>query len=173
LEGQWSPPGPWSDNPFASVRTFGSRYFYLGGDRVIAARLDGGVAWPLGDAVDLVADNRFYAGGVSSQRGYKRRRLGPVDSADQPIGGEVRVLAGMEARLPFWSVFGLAAFVDSGQVWRYTSEVDFSEYTVSGGLGLMLRTPIGPIRLDWATNITKPQRNEPQSVFHFAIGHPY
>jgi len=173
LQTDWSPPGFWTDNPFASVRAYGSRYIPLGGRRVLAARLDGAVAWPLGDALDLVADRRFFAGGASTHRGYHRRRLGPVDSANQPIGGEVRLLAGLEARLPMWSLVGLAVFVDTGQVWRYTGEMDLSEYTAAGGLGLLFGTPVGPLRLDWAYNLTSPQRDEPQYVIHFAIGHPF
>lgn len=173
LQGDWSPPGFWTDTPFAAVRAFGSRYLHLGGERVLAMRLDGAVAWPLGGAVDLTPDRRWYAGGVSSMRGYQRRRLGPVDSAGQPIGGEVRLLAGLEYRMPLVSALGLALFLDTGQVWRVAEDIEFDDYQAAVGAGALVRTPVGPLRLDVSHLVTDPGRDERRWLFHFAIGHPF
>jgi len=173
LRSDVSVPGFLTDSPFASIRAFGSQYIPLGGRRVLAVRLDAAVAWPLGDAVDLTPDRRWFAGGVSSMRGYERHRLGPLDSAGQPIGGETRLLAGAEARVPIVGIFGAAVFLDSGQVWRYRDETDLGDLAVAGGAGLLVGTPIGPVRFDVAYNLTPPPSGEPRSVFHFAIGHPF
>ena len=173
LQGDWSPPGFWTEQPFTSLRAFGSHYTPLGGRRVLALRVDGAVAWPLGDAVDLTPDRRWYAGGTSSMRGYKRRRLGPLDSDGNPIGGEVRLLAGAELRVPLVSMVGVAFFVDSGQVWAQGRDVDLGDLAVAGGAGLLLGTPVGPVRLDAAYNLVAPAGDEPDLVLHFAIGHPF
>ncbi len=173
LQSYWSPPGFWTRSPFASLRAFGSRYRPLGEQTVLAMRLDGAVAWPLGDAPDLRPDRRWFAGGVSTMRGARRRQLGPSDGDGNPIGGEVRLLAGVEARVPVWSLLGVAAFVDGGQVWRRTSDVDLAELEAAAGLGLLVGTPIGPLRLDLARHLGTPSPGQPRTLLQFGIGHPY
>jgi outer membrane protein insertion porin family len=173
LETSWSPPGFWTDNPFASLRAVGSRYLHLGGERVLALRLDTAVAWPLGDALDVTPNRRWFAGGVSTMRGYGRRRLGPLDSEGKPIGGESRLLAGMEYRMPLASVFRWALFLDTGQVWRYVDDISLAGYQAAAGVGLMIGTPVGPVRFDLARLLTEPSVDEPNWKFHFAIGHPF
>jgi len=173
LQSEWSPPGFWTESPFASLRAFGSRYQTLRGTSVLALRLDGAVAWPLGDADGLRPDRRFYAGGISSMRGYHRRQLGPADSDGNPIGGEVRLLAGAEARVPVWSILGVALFVDTGQVWRRTNEVDLGEIQAAAGAGLLIGTPIGPLRLDLARLLDTPRSGQSRTLLQFGIGHPF
>jgi outer membrane translocation and assembly module TamA len=168
-----SPPGAWTDTPFVGVHMYTSRYLPLGGRRVLALRMDGGVSRPLGDALDLRPDFRFFAGGVSTMRGYGRRDLGPVDSEGQPVGGEVRLLASAELRQPLTGIFGTALFVDSGQVWRKRDEFDPGELAVAAGAGLLLYTPVGPVRLDLAYNLTQPERDQSRTHLSFAIGHPF
>ncbi len=173
LSTDWSPPGFWTEKPFVSFRAATSKYLSLGGLRTLAFRLDGGVAWPLGDAEDLSPDRRFFAGGVSTMRGYSRRMLGPTDSANQPVGGEVRILGSAEARLPMAGIVGMAFFVDSGQVWFRRLNVHWHDIKVAAGAGLLVRSPVGPVRLDWAYNITTPMNDQSWGVLHFAIGHPF
>lgn len=173
MQGEISPPGAWTDTPFAAVRVYGSRYLPIGGENTVAVRLDGAVGWPLGDAVDLRPDRRYFAGGVSTMRGYGRRELGPVDAEGQPVGGQVRVLAGAEYRLALTKLFGVAVFVDGGQVWRERDDLDLGELAVAAGAGLLIRTPIGPVRLDVAYNVTTPERDLGRTNLSFAIGHPY
>lgn len=173
LQADWSPPGFWTRSPFASLRAFGSRYRPLAGSSVLAMRIDGGVAWPLGDAEDLRPDRRWFAGGISSMRGHRRRQLGPLDSDGNPIGGEVRLLAGVEARVPVWSILGAALFVDTGQVWRRHRDIDFAELEVAAGVGLLLGTPVGPLRLDLGRHLGTPAAGKSRTVLLFGIGHPY
>ena len=173
LQGDWSPPGFWTETPFGSLRAFGSWYFPLGERSTLAMRLDGAIARPLGEMVDLLPDRRWFAGGVSTMRGYGRRGLGPVDSEGNPVGGEARILAGGELRLPLWSLFRLALFVDSGQVWSRPGLANLVDLAVSGGAGLLVGTPIGPVRFDYAYNLTDPVNDRPRSMLQLGIGHPY
>jgi len=46
----------------------------------------------------------------------KRRELGPVDTDNNPIGGEVRLLASAEIRQSVWKAIGVVVFLDTGQV---------------------------------------------------------
>jgi outer membrane protein assembly factor BamA len=174
FEASVSVPGVLTDNPFGRLRATESRYLPLRGKRLVAAaRLDVGYAWPLGDASDLTPQQRFFAGGVSTMRGYHRRELGPHDVAGQPIGGEAMVLAGAELRQQLVGMFGIAAFVDVGQVWRRTDDVDLTQMAYAAGGGLMVTTPVGPVRLDVAYNLTAPLPGEPRTVVQLGIGHPY
>jgi len=169
---EWSPPGTWTDTPFASARVFGSRYWPLGWG-TLALRLDGGLAGPLGDTESLRPDRRFFAGGVSTMRGYRRHELGPTDSDNQAVGGEIRLLLGGEVRLPLAGPLGLAVFVDSGQVWATRDDVDLSELAVAAGAGLMVGTPVGPIRLDLSANVTEPANDTSTWLLSLAVGHPF
>ena len=54
---------------------------------------------------------------------------------------EARLLASLEYRNPVASVVGLAAFVDTGQVWRVLENVSPEDYQVAAGVGLLVGTP--------------------------------
>ena len=170
---EYSPPGPLSDSPFYLVDASAIRYLPIRTQSVLALRLVAGVAEPLKDGGELLPSRRFFAGGVNTMRGYARRRLGPRDSVDDPIGGETRVLANAEARFPLVRAFRGAAFVDAGQVWLRPKDTDLSDIQVAVGVGLVLVTPIGPVRLDGAYLLTTPMGGDPRTQIHFAIGNPY
>ncbi|MEZ4387738.1 MAG: outer membrane protein assembly factor [Candidatus Krumholzibacteriia bacterium] len=172
VQSEWSPPGLLTDTPFASLRVFGSRYLPLG-PGTLAVRLDGGLAAPLGASPDLRPDRRFFAGGVSTMRGYRRRALGPTDTAGQAVGGEARILAGAELRVPFGSLLGAAFFVDSGQVWSSRHDVRLQDLAVAAGSGVLIYTPVGPFRIDVAVNLSTPDRDTSRWLVSLAIGHPY
>lgn len=172
IKTEWSPPGAWTDTPFASLHVFGSRYLPVAGG-TLAMRLDGGVARPLGEAADVRPDRRFFAGGVSTMRGYRRRQLGPGDLEGSPIGGEVRVLAGAELRRSLLGPLGVALFVDTGQAWLRRDDVDLAELAVATGVGVLIGTPVGPVRFDLARNLTEPAADQPRWLLSFAIGHPF
>jgi outer membrane protein assembly factor BamA len=174
---EWSPPIKLSENPFVWVRGYGSWYRSLHKGTVLAARLDLGVARSLREGNDLLPTSRFFAGGATSMRGYERQRLGPVDSANLPVGGEAIILAGVELRQRLFEVFGvklgMTLFLDSGQVWESRLDVTSGDLKAAMGGGLLVGTPIGPLRFEAANHIGDPMHGDPDTVYHFAIGHPY
>ncbi|MBI3181395.1 MAG: BamA/TamA family outer membrane protein [Myxococcales bacterium] len=106
---------------------------------------------------------RFYAGGASSMRGFSHQRLSPIliaplEQAEEgvaaqavPIGGEGLIEASVELRYDVAEKWILAAFLDAG--WVSPEPLSFTatgqlQYAVGGGV--RYRTPIGPIRLDFA-----------------------
>jgi outer membrane protein assembly factor BamA len=170
---EWSPAGFLSDSHFILLRSRATRYWTLTDDVVAATRLDLGWARPLGESIDLLPDRRFFAGGSSSMRGAKRRRLGPRDAAGSPVGGEVSALATAELRVPLVWKLRAALFADTGQVWARRGDVDLAELEVAVGPGLMVTTPVGPIRADFGYNLTDRPAGEPRTVLHLGIGHPF
>jgi outer membrane protein insertion porin family len=127
---------------------------------------------PTGDF--LPPEERFYAGGASSVRGYERNGLGPgiyvtdaitVVEGDTvperrpqfvPTGGTSVAVASAELRMPspVWpELMRLVAFVDGGAVgggalWDIAGET----WRFTPGFGVRLQTPVGPLRVDVAYN---------------------
>ena len=162
-----------SDAQFVSLETGASVYRALRPDWVAAAHTVVGVARPFGSSPDLLPNHRFYAGGARSMRGFARRRLGPVDASGAPLGGEAKIEMSLEVRYPVWRRLRGAAFVDAGQVFERRGDFDLGALEYAVGPGLMVRTPIGPLRADWGVRLTDRDPTAPEHVFHLSIGHPY
>ncbi len=111
----------------------------------------------------LPSSLRFFAGGDRSVRGYGFKELGPKGRTGDAIGGRYLAVLSLEYEhevVPDWSV---AAFVDSGNAFDR-----FSDGLKSGvGVGLRWRSPIGPMRLDFAVPV-----DEADAAFrvHVSIG---
>ena len=106
-------------------------------------------------------------------RGFKRRELGPLDATGAPLGGQVLFLGSAEVRIPIvWRLMG-AGFVDTGQVWARPQNVKPRYIEVAVGPGLLITTPVGPVRADLAYRLTRYQPGQPNTVLNFSIGEPF
>jgi translocation and assembly module TamA len=96
---------------------------------------------------EIPADERFYAGGGGSIRGYAYQSVGPR-IGDVPVGGRSLAELSFELRLRISERFGLVGFLDGGNAYsdRFP-DVGEKLYWGAGG-GLRYYTPIGPLRLD-------------------------
>ena len=83
------------------------------------------------------------------------------------------MLVAGELRVPLMGFLEAALFLDSGQVWARNDGVSASDLETALGGGLVFHTPVGPVRLDLARLIDEPRLDEPRTVFHLAIGHPF
>jgi translocation and assembly module TamA len=122
------------------------------GRTVLAARALAGLAEGAGE-FSLPPDQRFYAGGSGTIRGYRYQSVGPALPDGTPIGGTAIRAASVELRQRFGANFGAAVFVDAGEVTANLNAVPDAvpdTYRVGVGAGLRYYTPIGPIRFDVA-----------------------
>ena len=103
---------------------------------------------------ELPPDQRFYAGGSATVRGYKYQSIGPQFPDGNPEGGTSIAAGTIELRQRILSNYGFAAFVDGGQV--SASGSPFADGLRFGaGIGGRYYTSFGPIRLDVAVPLTR------------------
>jgi len=115
-------------------------------------------------------DERFFAGGSHSVRGWSRSDLGPKDDNGDPIGGNSLLEGSIESRISLgrWGTFVL--FADAGNVWKPSFTMHLDDLRYAGGLGIRIKTPIGPAGVDFARPIFEHTRSW---QIHFNIGHPF
>jgi outer membrane protein insertion porin family len=166
-----------------------ARYMPIGRRGTFAWRIHAGALFLFsrdslsGQNVQFVPpEQRFYAGGANSVRGFRTNELGPrvyvvdksgltVDSVSgdtaisnvqtAPTGGNSVVYANAELRVPapvFSERLQFAAFVDLGQVYvRQRDLLSFKSLRVTPGAGFRITTPLGPVRVDVAYNGYAPE----------------
>jgi len=144
-----------SSHPFLLLQGQVSKYIPVEreGRGIIAVRLIAGSilgATPF----EVPPDQRFYAGGSGTVRGYTYQTIGPLFADDTPQGGAAMDAVNLEFRQHVWGNIGVAPFVDAGQV--SSSSAPFTgKIRVGAGLGLRYYTGIGPIRFDVAFPLTR------------------
>ena len=128
---------------------------------------------------DLPASERFFAGGDTTIRGFALDTVGAVNTISAsgfPRGGNALLLMNGELRLPVWGDLGAAVFLDGGNVFDRTSQMDLGELRGSAGFGLRYKSPIGPIRFDVGFKLDRREiggRLESPRAFHFSIGQAF
>jgi translocation and assembly module TamA len=140
---------PFEDNP-GFVRGFGRYRHYVQILREPSVVLAGGIgagAIVGADSSEIPADERYYAGGGGSIRGYAFQSVGPIKDG-VPVGGNYLIELSFEMRLKISDRIGVVGFLDGGNAFA-SPEPDFSQGLLWGtGVGLRYYSPIGPFRLD-------------------------
>jgi translocation and assembly module TamA len=163
-----------SDLTFLTNRIAGSAYRKLDKDGrfVLAGRAAlGSIVGQSRDA--LPGDKRLYAGGGGSVRGYAYQLAGPLDGANDPIGGRSEYDFGLEFRVRIGEDWGVVPFVEAGRAY---SEVfpDFSEGPLwSAGIGVRYYTSIGPIRLDVAVPLSRRREVDSRFQIYISLGQSF
>ncbi len=104
---------------------------------------------------ELPPSVRFFAGGDESVRGFGYETLGPTDEIGNVIGGSSLLVASIEYEHRIRNDFYGAIFVDAGNAFE-DLDVDAA---VGAGLGVIWRSPVGPLRIYLAHPLNKSDRN--------------
>lgn len=148
----------------------GSKYHHIGAGLHLAARVRAGVMQPTGGTRQTPIEDRFLLGGANSLRGWARNQIIPAGQGELQLGGNSMLEAGMELRLPVYDIFGAALFIDAGNVWKEAFEHDVTDLLYNAGIGLRVRTPIGPGRIDLAVPLTEKYF---RTQLYITIGHAF
>jgi translocation and assembly module TamA len=126
----------------------------------------------------LPPDQRFYGGGSATVRGYNYQSLGPTVSGllagvqtTVPAGGTTVAAATGELRQRVGSNFGVALFIDTGQVTASKSPFK-GTWSVGVGAGLRYYTALGPIRFDVAVP-ENPRPTDTRLVVYIGLGQAF
>lgn len=111
-------------------------------------------------------DQRFYAGGSGTIRGYSYQTVGPLFPDDKPQGGMALDAINFEFRQHLNKIIGIVPFIDAGQVDKGSGPFK-GKVRVGYGVGLRYYTGIGPIRLDFALPV---KRTAGSGAFAIYIG---
>jgi outer membrane protein insertion porin family len=152
--------------------TFKSAWYLSLHKRIVYAfSLSGGAAFSFEQTQELPLIERYFLGGRTTVRGYEQDMLGPKGQDDLPTGGNMFALINSELRLSLGKGFGLVTFIDGGNVWQTSGEIN-EDLRYTAGAGLRYSTPVGPIRVDYGHKIS---RREDESVgeVHFSLGHAF
>ncbi len=182
------------DIDFAYTKIFSERH-------QLAFHAAVGVAYPYGNADILPFEERYFAGGANSVRGWSVRTLGPgefrntsgsIDFMRQ--SGDIKLDLSCEYRMKlFWLLEG-ALFVDAGNIWTIKEYDDqpggvfrfnqfYKQIACSYGLGLRANFDFFILRFDFGFKLYDPARSvgerwrseitKDDFAFHFAIGYPF
>ncbi|UOG72770.1 BamA/TamA family outer membrane protein [Hymenobacter tibetensis] len=153
------------------------RYHKLGPKSFLVYRFNGGVVQPLrASSSQLPYDKYFFAGGSTSVRAWRPRRLGPGSftsydnqgirtfNTEQP--GELLLEGNVEYRFPLFGFINGALFTDFGNVWtlrpdnrdgaRFNVNSFYREFAMGSGFGLRFDFSFLILRLDVATKVYDP-----------------
>jgi translocation and assembly module TamA len=161
-----------SSNQFVKVLIGGGGYFDIRKTVVVGSGLRAGWVGPYGAAQGVPPQEKFFAGGPRSVRGYGYHQL-VIDDAGNPRGGTVLVTAHVvEVRFPLpWWLYG-AVFFDAGYVWSDFDAVAFKDLRYGAGPGLRVDTPIGLIRLDLGIKLRR-REDESRVEFYLDVGEAF
>jgi translocation and assembly module TamA len=152
------------------LRKYQSLYDPL--DLVLAGRVTLGT---LGGAAlaDIPADERFYAGGGGSLRGYRYQSAGSLDEENHPIGGQSLFEASLEVRTKVVGNIGLTFFYDVGVAGETALPGEGDSLFRAVGGGLRYHTPIGPIRADVGFPLDRRPGIDKSVQFYISLGHSF
>ena len=163
--------------PFAQYFKLDADVHYtrkLKGGIDIANRFLIGVGVPYNNSRILPFGKLYTIGGSNSLRGFRARTLGPgkhlPSNEDQRffqiIGGDYKLLANTEVRLPITKQISTAFFIDAGNIWnkdtllfgpegKFTKDF-MKEIAVSSGVGVRFDAVVLLIRADLGIPLRKP-----------------
>ncbi len=126
---------------------------------------------------DVQINERFYLGGTTL-RGFEQAGVGPRDTGtDDSLGGNFFYRGSAEFKFPIGlpEELGVAghAFSDFGSLWNIDEAgadiADENSLRASAGVGVSWRSPLGPVRVDFAQPVLDEDFDKDE-VFRFSFG---
>lgn len=146
----------------------------------LALRLKAGAISGI-DNPGIPADERFYAGGGGSVRGYAYQALGPrrlIEEPDgtrrlsDPVGGRALSEISIEGRLRFSDSWGGVLFVDGGNAYVDPSP-NFSDLHWGAGFGVRYITSFAPLRFDIAFPLDRREDLDDSFQVYVSLGQAF
>ena len=175
-----------SQRSFVRLLARNATYHRLTGNLVLARQTSVGVIEPFNKPAGLSAEDaiplpeRFFGGGSVTMRGFPENQAGPRDTGAPttpggpsssptgfPLGGNALFFNNLELRFPLIgdNIEGVF-FHDMGNIYTDVRSIsfrttqrnlqDFNYMVHAVGFGFRYRTPVGPVRLDFAYSINPP-----------------
>lgn len=143
-------------------------------DQVLELHAMAGLANNFGNSASVPIFERFFAGGADTIRGYRERRVGPKDSVNKdPIGGEAMALFNVEYTVPFLDFLKGAVFFDTGNVWNQVDEFAKKGFKLGTGAGVRIKTPFGPVKLDYGFPLNPDRGEHKTGRIHFSASRAF
>ena len=164
---EYSPPSLGSDLRFVKY-LLQQRYYRTAGPVVLATSARLGLATAFGQ--NLLPQERFFAGGGNSVRGYGEDELSPND-AFGPVGGNALVVLNLEVRFPVFKIVRGVSFFDAGRAFDTVGHVALTDLSSGTGAGVRIQTPIALIRVDYGVPLDRavPRR----ARWFFSVGQAF
>lgn len=151
-----------------------SFYYPVWENWVLNLRLQSGIIDTYDDTNRVPVYERFFAGGAYTIRGYDERSVGPKDpTSKDPVGGEAMLVGNVELTFPVYENIRGALFYDVGNVWAEKSDFGSGGFKSSIGLGVRIKTPFGPVKLDYGYPLNKGEGVPSSGKIHFSMGHRF
>jgi outer membrane protein assembly complex protein YaeT len=164
--------------------TFTTRgYIPILDDIVFAISARFGRVFHLDENSETYPNRAYFLGGVETMRGYFQDAMIPQDKAevvinDPNIGpndvvraGDTFILFRGELRFPIFGPIYGGVFTDIGNLWSDPRFFDLFALRPTAGVGLRVKTPVGPLALDYGLLLLRREElQEPVGTFHFSIG---
>ena len=130
-----------------------------------------GIVQAYPDTPDVPIFERYFTGGQDSIRGYDERTVGPLDpNTNDAVGGEALLLGSVEYTVPIIEIIKGAVFFDTGNVWDKVKNYGSGGVKSGTGVGIRVKTPIGPIKLDYGIPLnSQPGQSKKSGKFYFSV----
>ena len=127
-------------------------YYPIISKSIFAMRFQAGRMWNWNEKNDLYYE-KFYLGGSTSMRGWDVLKFSLNEG--EPNGETIRLMTNMELRNNIYKTFGITVFTDGGILTDQVSNISFPNFKWDAGLGITLKTPLGPFRVDYAIRLNE------------------
>ena len=163
---------PGSDLQFYKLNYNYRHYLPIYRGFIVSGRVDLGYGDTYGSTESFPFFENYFAGGEKSVRGFETNTLGPRDSAGEPLGGNIKLVGGVELYIPspmedIKDTVRFSTFLDFGNVFQDRVEVD--EFRYSAGVGVTWLSPMGAMRLSYGIPLNEKDGDEIEE-FQFSFG---